>query len=104
MSPIDLQFEFMWTVVWSFLAAWTFGAVRVWPPSSSSIILTSNNGWNGPNLFFVLCVGFYELSTKAVTNPAYWWKDRIADLVSKRSPPQVLNFPNNPFLYFILVS
>jgi len=32
-------------------------------------------------------VGFYELGAKAVTNPAYWWKDRVVDLVSRRKKP-----------------
>lgn len=68
-SPgIDVQLEYLWTIVWSYLANWTFGAPIVFPQYQSAM-------WNGPALFFLLCLGFYELQTGAVTNPAYWVKD-----------------------------
>jgi glycerol uptake facilitator-like aquaporin len=73
---IDVQLEYVWTVVWSYLAAWTFGAPIVFPSSSPV--------WNGPGLFFLLCIGFYELQTGAYTNPSYWLKEFFADELSQR--------------------
>jgi hypothetical protein len=73
---IDVQLEYLWTVIWAYLAAWTFGAPVVFPPESRV--------WSGPGLFFLLCLGFYELKTGSVTNPAYWVKDHFVDIISER--------------------
>ena len=73
---IDVQLEYVWTVVWSYLSCWTFGAPAVFPSSSPL--------WNGPGLFFLLCIGFYELKTGATTNPSYWLKDYFIDEISQR--------------------
>jgi len=75
-SGIDVQLEYVWTVVWAYLACWTFGLPAVFPPESEI--------WSGPGLFFILCISFWELQTGAVTNPAYWVKDFLADEISER--------------------
>ena len=73
---IDVQLEYVWTVVWSYLSSWTFGAPIVFPMSTPM--------WNGPGLFFLLCIFFYELKTGSTTNPAYWVKEFFVDEVSQR--------------------
>lgn len=71
---IDVQAEFVWTVIWSYLSQWTFGLPAMYP----SFLL------DGAGLFFLLCITFYELRTSSVTNPCYWLKDYVADIVSSR--------------------
>jgi glycerol uptake facilitator-like aquaporin len=77
----DPQLEFFWTLIWSFLSCWTFGAPQVLSHLPRDI-------FNGPALFFLLCVGFWELKTMSVTNPAYWIKDMLVDVMSKRRLPR----------------
>ena len=63
-------------MIWAYLAAWTVGAPIVFPPESRM--------WSSTGLFFLLCVGFWELRTGSVTNPAYWVKDYFVDEISQR--------------------